>query len=168
MDNELPLESIGFRRLMSRFATGVTVVAVRQPDDTIIGMTANAITSVSLDPLLLLVCVEKVANMAQVLLGADLFTISVLPEDSADLSDYFAGRAQESQPAFEFVRWGGGPLLQGTLAAMGCRRYDVLDGGDHWIILGEVIAIHNEDAPPQPLIFYSRRYRRLVAEERQP
>jgi len=162
LDQELSLESDNFRKLMSRFATGVTVVAIRQPDDSVVAMTANAISSVSLEPILLLICVEKVANMAQVLVAADEFSICILPEDRDDLSDYFAGRALEKQPAFAFVGWEAGPLLEGALAAVGCRRYAVEDGGDHWIVLGEVVAIHQPQLPPQPLIFYNRRYRRLI------
>jgi len=165
MDQELSLDSVAFRRLMSRFATGVAVLAVRQPNGSVVAMTANAITSVSLTPTLLLVCVEKIANFAPYLLSSDVFSICFLSEDRADLSDHFAGRQTGEPPRFEFKDWEGGPLLVGCLAALGCRRYDVLEGGDHWIVLGETLTLHKPETSPEPLIFYSSRYRRLVPME---
>ncbi len=163
MDHELALDPSAFRYLMSRFATGVAVLCVPASQEGVTGMTANAITSVSLNPVLLLICVEKIANMASVLMAATGFSLCFLPEDRADLSDYFAGRWQGDPPQFSFSQWEGGPLLDGCVGALGCRRYDVLEGGDHWIILGEIIAFHKPENPPMPLLFYGSRYRRLVA-----
>lgn len=164
-DADSNLDTSAFRKAMGLFATGVAVLALDTPDGNIVSMTANAITSVSLQPLLLLVCVEKRANMAAPLLQAAGFSLSFLAEDQARLSDYFAGRLSEDVPDFSFVPWQGGPLLDGCIAAIGCRRYEVFESGDHWIVQGEVIALHKPDSPAQPLIFFGSRYRALAAAE---
>src|SRR3989442_8328639 len=109
-----------FRRVLGLFATGVTVLAA-QHDDEIHGMTANAVTSVSLDPLLVLVCVGKHARMNHFIQGAGGFSINVLAEDQEPLSRYFSGAwPHQAPPEFRFVPWPGGPRLVGALAAMGC------------------------------------------------
>jgi flavin reductase (DIM6/NTAB) family NADH-FMN oxidoreductase RutF len=150
---------------MGLFATGVGVLAVQQPDSKIVGMTANAITSVSLDPLLLLVCVEKVANIAGILLDSPGFSLSFLSDRQEVLSDYFAGRWQGDPPPFSFETWNGGPLLAGCVAAIGCHTHTVLEGGDHWIVEGEVIALHRQVDAGDPLMFFASRYQRLVPDQ---
>lgn len=149
---------------MGLFATGVTVLTTTTSEGELIGMTANAVASLSLDPMLLLVCVEKKANMASHLLRAPGFSICILSEDQAALSDYFAGRwAGERPPCFVLQEWIGGPLLEGCLAGLGCTKVQVVEGGDHWIVIGQVVALHRPDNPPGPLIFYGSQYRRLEA-----
>jgi flavin reductase (DIM6/NTAB) family NADH-FMN oxidoreductase RutF len=155
-------DTLNYRHAMGLFATGVAVLAVRGADSQVVGMTANAITSVSLDPLLLLVCVEKVANITAALLVAPTFSLNVLGDQQAALSDYFAGRWEGDPPPFVFEAWGGYPLLSGSLAALGCRRFAVLEGGDHWIIEGEVVALKRQEALADPLMFFASRYQRLV------
>ena len=157
----LSLSSSDYRKAMALFATGVAVLAVEGPDGNIMGMTANAITSVSLEPLLLLVCVEKIANLAGLLLDAPGFSLSFLSERQQALSDYFAGRWQGDPPPFSFEPWEGGLLLTGSIAAIGCRRYAVLEGGDHWIVEGEVIGLHRTPDAGDPLMFFASRYQRL-------
>lgn len=148
---------------MALFATGVAVLAVEGPDSQVVAMTANAVTSVSLDPLLLLVCVEKIANIAGLLLDAPGFSLSFLSERQQALSDYFAGRWQGEPPPFAFEQWEGGPLLSGCIAAIGCHRYAVMEGGDHWIVEGEVIAIQRSAEAVAPLMFFASRYQRLLS-----
>jgi flavin reductase (DIM6/NTAB) family NADH-FMN oxidoreductase RutF len=160
-DHEPPLDSMRYRQAMGLFATGVAVLAVRAPDSGVLGMTANAITSLSLEPLLLLVCVEKIANIAPALLQAEGFTLNFLSEPQAPLSDYFAGRWQADPHAFSFTDWGGGPLLDGCLATIGCRTHSVVEGGDHWILQGKVIAVHLGEGRDDPLMFFASRYQRL-------
>lgn len=157
------VDSRAYRRTMGLFATGVTVLATETESGEIIAMTANAITSVSLDPLLLLVCVAKDANVAPHLLSANRFSLSFLAQDQAALSDYFAGISHQAEPpAFTFERMAEVVRLRGCIAAIGCTRFDVLEGGDHWIILGKVEALHRPDTLPDPLVFYGGLYRRLA------
>lgn len=152
-----------FRRTMGLFATGVTVLTTTNSEGEPIGMTANAVASLSLDPMLLLVCVEKEANMASHILGAAGFSVCILGEDQMLLSDYFAGRLPlEPAPPFVLREWTGGPLLEGCIAAVSCMKYQVLEGGDHWIVLGEVVGLYRPEAHSNPLIFYDSQYRRLA------
>lgn len=159
-----PLDTRQFRRTMGLFATGVAVLAtLRQDNGEAIGMTANAITSVSLDPMLVLVCVDKKARIAPHLLQAEGFSLSFLGADQEALSVYFAGLWQgDEPPPFTFQMWAGQPLLTGCIGAVACRRYAIYEGGDHWIVLGEVIALHHTAEAADPLIFFSGRYRRLA------
>lgn len=156
-----------FRRTMGLFATGVTVLAVATDDDEIIGMTANAVTSVSLEPTLILVCVGKEANISRPLLEAPGFTLSFLSETQEALSNYFAGFWNDEipPPAFEFVQWEGGPLLAGAIGAVSCRRYEVYEGGDHWIVLGEVTHVYRADDNARPLLFFRGEYRALAEDD---
>lgn len=166
MENrEITLDASSFRRTLGLFATGVSVLAVQNPDGSVIGMTANSITSVSLDPLLLLVCIERRANIAPYVLEAPGFSLSFLNDRQAALSDYFAGRWQGEPPPFEFQPWKGGPLLAGCIASLGCQRDDAREGGDHWIVLGQVVALYRQEHAPDPLMFFSSQYHRLSPHE---
>lgn len=155
---------LAFRQTMGLFATGVTVLMTMTSEGDPTGMTANAVASLSLDPMLLLVCVDKGANMASHILQASGFSICILSADQEALSDYFAGRrAGEQPPHFVLRGWIGGPLLEGCVAGLGCTKVQVLEGGDHWIVIGQIDALHRPDNPPEPLIFYGSQYRRLEA-----
>ncbi len=162
MSNPLPLVTpAAFRKIMGLFATGVTVVAASEGDE-IHGMTANAVTSVSLEPLLVLICVDIRARMNRFLESAGGFSINVLSEDQEALSRYFAGSwKSEGPPEFRFLPWTGGPRLIGCLAAVGCEIDRTIEAGDHRIVLGRVMALHEGDASSRPLLFFGGRYRRL-------
>lgn len=168
MTPDLAVDPNQFRRVMGLFATGVTVLAA-QHDDNVHGMTANAVTSVSLDPLLVLACVGKHARMYQFIEQAGGFSINILTHDQEVLSRYFAGSWKPATPPeFRFTPWEGGPRLVGALAAIGCRTERSIEAGDHWIVLGRVIALHEGDASAQPLVFFAGRYRRLSEVEAAP
>lgn len=156
--------SAGFRGVMGRFATGVTVMTTRHRS-TPHGMTANAVTSVSLDPLLVLVSVERRTVMAEQVTAAGAFGLSFLTADQHGLSDRFAdpgrplGAAQfEDLDAFDGET--GVPILRGGLGWVECRVWDVHDGGDHLLVLGEVVALA-EGERDDPLVFYRGGYHRL-------
>lgn len=158
----LPLDTLAFRRTMGLFATGVAVLATTTPQGEPIGMTANAIASVSLDPMLLLVCVDKKARIASHLLNNATFSLSFLHEEQAPLSDLFAGRWKGAPLDFRFEPWGDTVRLADCIAAVGCRQHQVLEGGDHWIVIGEVTALYRAEGTPAPLIFYGGLYRSLA------
>lgn len=150
------------------FATGVTVIAAEVKDETL-AMTANAVTSVSLDPLLVLVCVGKQARLAGFLDDVTGFSINVLREDQQALSTYFAGGWREPEPPpFRFVPWGTAQRLEGCLAAVACRSYEIVPGGDHWIVVGEVVDTHIGIEPHRPLLFYAGQYGRANTLVRDP
>lgn len=162
----IPLEPRLYRNTIGLFATGVTVVST-QVKGTVHGMTANAVTSLSLEPMLLLVAVGKQARLATLLPQASGFTVNILRAEQEALSTFFAGGwRQPTPPPFRFVPWDtrpecGSVRLEGALAAIGCTLHRLLEGGDHWIVLGQVVALYHGAEPHLPLLFYGGRYRHL-------
>ncbi|MBI3005160.1 MAG: flavin reductase family protein [Ignavibacteriales bacterium] len=157
-----------FRQTVGQFATGVAVIAA-EVNKEVHGMTANAFTSLSLNPMLVLFCVDKRAKMSEFMQLANGFSINFLRDDQQALSTYFAGGWKKpNAPPFRFVPWDGGPRLEGCASALGCRLHSVADGGDHSIIIGEVIAFHLGIEPRDPLVFHSGMYRKLDKREKEP
>ncbi|MFW6075687.1 MAG: flavin reductase family protein [Chloroflexota bacterium] len=162
-----------FRRALGQFATGVTVITV-QNGDVMHGMTANTFTSLSLDPPLVLFCVRRDARMMRFLDGADGFAINVLSADQETVSNHFAGQPALSEADVEILRRGPlAPLIPGALVSLTCGLEARHEGGDHWIIVGRVLEIHEPETglPRPPLIFFRSRYATLFerpapAEER--
>lgn len=153
-----------YRNTIGMFATGVTVI-VAQKDGETRGMTANAVTSVSLEPTLLLFCPAKKSRMAEFCGEGEPFTVSILSSEQEATSNHFAGA--DMAPSHELIEWrqgNGVPRVDGCLAALACTTTEMLDGGDHWIVIGEVTALHREDEPGDPLLFYRGGYRELAPE----
>jgi len=154
-----------FRRTAGLFATGVSVVATAEGEQ-IHGMTASAVCSLSLEPMLMLVCINKEARLAGFLRESGGFSINVLRHDQQALSVFFASTwPAPKPPPFRFVPWEGGPRLEGCAAAIGCAVHSVLEGGDHWIVVGRVMALHWGVEPIKPLLFYAGRYGQLDSGE---
>ena len=143
------------RAALGHFATGVTVITA--PGEAPRGSTVNAITSVSLDPPLLLVCLRDASRTLAALLAAGHFGVNVLRADQQALAHRFAGR--HAAP-WDGVGHRAGPrtgaaLLHDALATFECAVHDVADGGDHRIVVGRVLAVdHPETHAPPPLLFY--------------
>jgi flavin reductase (DIM6/NTAB) family NADH-FMN oxidoreductase RutF len=157
-----------FRHTLGLFATGVTVVIAQAGDD-VLAMTANAVSSLSLDPMLVLFCPAKKSNIAQALERMTGFSLNILREDQEALSTYFAGGWKEAAaPPFRFVSWEAAPRLEGCLAAIACEVQQVLEGGDHWIVIGRVAALHQGLEPRRPLLFFGGEYRQLNPAESKP
>jgi flavin reductase (DIM6/NTAB) family NADH-FMN oxidoreductase RutF len=149
------------RLTVGRFLTGVTVIAC-DIEGEVQAMTANSFTSLSLDPPLLLFCPGKATKTGQLVHQFKSFSINVLREEQEALSNYFAGGwKQPSPPPFRFVKQDGIPRLEGSLASMLCEVYAVYEGGDHWIVIGKVIALHQGIEPLRPLVFHLGRYATL-------
>jgi len=153
-----------YRKVMGKFATGVTVITVPSANGVVRGMTANSFTSVSLDPMLVLVCVDYRARTLALMQASDRFGISVLTEEQQPLSDYFAGSEQDAEAARRLgvrfrVSEQGTPLLEGCLATLDCCKVAAHVAGDHTIFVGEVEAMDAVEG--RPLLFYSGRYHRL-------
>jgi len=150
-----------FRQTVGLFPTGVSVVATESRGE-IHAMTVSAFTPLSLDPLLVLVCLGKKTRMAELLDQEKNFSINFLREDQRALSTYFARSWKEAKPPpFRFVPWEGRPRLEGCLAALGCACAQKIEGGDHWIVIGEVTSFYVGIEPRQPLVFFASRYNRL-------
>ena len=154
-----------FRNALGQFATGVTVVTVEREPGSIFGMTANAFTSVSLNPMLILVCVEERARILPMLHKRRRFGISVLKQSQQVVSEYFAQPEQDPEAERRLAlryRWTpeGVPVLEDTVAQLSCSVVATHAAGDHTIIVGKV-----EDAEIQggePLLFFRGEYRHIA------
>ncbi len=152
---------------MGRFVTGVTVIATGW-GERLYAMTANAVTSVSLDPLRLLVCMTNESHCLKAIRREGVFSVNVLREDQAALSVYFSGYWKgPGMPAFRFAPWSGGARLQGAIASIGCEVNDVLSSGDHKVVIGDVGSIY-AGAGGRPLVYAQSRYHYLGSEITSP
>jgi flavin reductase (DIM6/NTAB) family NADH-FMN oxidoreductase RutF len=157
-----------FRKAMGCFATGVTVITVDYEGE-IHGMTANAFTSVSLDPMLVLVCVDHRAKTHAHLHARKRFGVNVLAEDQRGISDYYARplrtheRAEEEAGAHFDRTAHNTPVLHGALAYLECRLDTAQDAGDHTIFIAEVEDVVVRDG--DPLLFYRGKYREMKMTE---
>ena len=147
-----------FRDVMGRFATGVTVVTVATPEGPV-GMTANAVCSLSLDPVLLLVCFDNAARTLPPVRAAGRFGVNVLAAGQEELARLFASKRPEREK-FAGVAHSvndGIPVIDGVLAWVGCRLETLVAGGDHTIGIGAVEAA--EAGSGEPLLWFRGSYR---------
>ncbi len=160
-DSSPPSAVLGLRQCLGKFATGVTVVTCRDARGRPCGITANSFSSVSLDPPLVLWNISKVSSSLEAYLAADAFAINVLAEHQHETASHFARSDDRLFDGMEFVDGAGGaPLLPGTLAVLECRRHQVHDAGDHYIIVGEVTRHESRDG--DPLLFFGGRFTALA------
>jgi flavin reductase (DIM6/NTAB) family NADH-FMN oxidoreductase RutF len=147
-----------FRSVMGRFATGVTVVTATSPEGPV-GLTANAVCSLSLDPLLLLVCFDNEARTLPVVREAGRFGVNVLRSDQEALARLFASKAPEREKfaGVAHTVHDGIPVIEGVLAWVGCRLERLIPGGDHTIGIGAVEAA--EAGQGEPLLWFRGSYR---------
>ncbi|GAB4214686.1 MAG: flavin reductase family protein [Roseiflexaceae bacterium] len=155
------IEPREFRRTIGLFATGVTVVTT-EVDGVFHGMTANSVTSVSLSPLLLLVCVDRRARMAGMLTDNARFAINILSDRQEWISRHFAGKPGERPVPLD--RLDGVPVIEGTLATLACTVDRLLDGGDHIIVIGRVDALARPNPEAHPLLYFGGEYRALAVQ----
>ena len=164
----MPFDSALFRQVLGRFATGVTVITTCKDGETH-GMTANAFSSVSLDPPLVLVSVDKRTDMHSYMMDGDCFCVNILPEHRREWSDWWAGKAPKDADQFADIphstKVTGSPVLDECLGYIDCKIWARYDGGDHTLVLGEVQeASVNPDPDVKPLLFFSSKYRQLQDE----
>ena len=146
-----------FRVVMGHFATGVTVVTGSGPNGAV-GMTTNAVCSLSLDPLLVLVCFDNSARTLPVVRETRRFGVNVLRAGQEGLSGQFASKMPPEEK-FELVEHTiehGVPILTGALAWLACELLELVPGGDHTIGIGEVIAFDHGEG--EPLVWYRGAY----------
>jgi 3-hydroxy-9,10-secoandrosta-1,3,5(10)-triene-9,17-dione monooxygenase reductase component len=150
-----------FRTVMGRFATGVAVITATAPTGPV-GMTVNAVCSVSLDPLLLLVCFDRTARTFGVVRETERFGVNVLAAGQEHLARLFASKAPEDAKFAEVPHsvHDGIPVIDGTLAWVGCRLDRLVPGGDHEIGIGRVQTAELGDEDAEPLLWFRGDYRR--------
>lgn len=156
-----------FRRVMGRFTTGVTIVTTRAGDDAH-GTTMSAVCSVSLQPQLVLVCVDHESDIHALIHESGVFAINMLHEGQASLAGELAHKGTPEQQAAHRLenlphRNGetGAPLLQDSLAHVECRVENTIEAGDHTIYVGAVVAAGVNPSADRPLLHYEGRYRSL-------
>jgi 3-hydroxy-9,10-secoandrosta-1,3,5(10)-triene-9,17-dione monooxygenase reductase component len=153
-----PVRPERYREVMGHFTTGVAVITAASPDGPV-GMTANAVCSLSLEPLLLLVCFDRTARTLRVVRSTRRFGVNVLGAGQEELARLFASKAPERAKFAEVEHRvdQGIPVLTGAIAWVGCRLERLVPGGDHTIGIGAVEAA--EAGGGEPLLFHRGRYR---------
>jgi flavin reductase (DIM6/NTAB) family NADH-FMN oxidoreductase RutF len=146
------------KQAMRVYPQGVTVVTTDSGGPK--GLTVSSFTSVSLVPPLVLVSIAKGSTMHRVFLESKRFAVNFLADDQKSVSDRFAGRTQ-ARDRFEGIKFAkgltGSPIISGARAALECRSWAVYDGGDHSILVGEVVAAKTFNSK-KPLVYYSQQY----------
>ena len=157
-----------FRRALGSFATGVSVVTCQVGERTH-GITINSLTSVSLDPPLILICVDKKAIAHDMIPESGHFAVNILTEQQREISDYFAYRLaldpiHELRDVPYHPGVTGAPLIDGALAYVECRLAERIPGGDHTIFLAQVLSVEVA-SEANPLLFHRGKYPRLEKAE---
>ncbi|WP_367107021.1 flavin reductase family protein [uncultured Psychrobacter sp.] len=151
-------EPKALRQVFSQFPTGVTVITTRNAEGAPIGMTASSFNSVSVDPALILWSIDKGAYSLEAFKDCDYFAVNILSDQQIALSNRFAGRGEDKFSGFEYTNGlGDSPLLPEALAQLQCKNWSIYEGGDHLIMVGEVIdykITENE----RPLVFSQGSY----------
>lgn len=145
---------------MSRFVTGVTVIAVASEGrpSGVAAMTASAVCPVSLSPLLLLFCVRNESSLLSHLKNAETFSVNVLASGQDAVSRYYGGQPQRGVEGEWDLEAGLAPVLNGANATFVCRITNLQELGDHHVVVGEVVDMHSIDPPAPALIYAAGKY----------
>ncbi len=155
----MPIDDAGFKLAMSHFASGVTIVTTVH-DGRAYGMTVASFASLSLHPPLVLVCIERSVKTHDAIIAAGKFGVSILGSDQSDISSKFASRSEDKFAGVDVVPGElAVPLIANALTSIECRLYDRVPGGDHTIIIGEVVDIHTREG--DPLLYFRSGYREM-------
>lgn len=154
-----------YRDVIGRFVTGVAVVTTATEGGPV-GMTVNSLTSVSLEPTLVLVCLKQDSRTSAAIHEANRFVINILDYRQRSISNAFARPGDDHFAGIEYTSTDGLPILTGALGHLRCRVWDTYDGGDHRIVVGEVIAC--DRAAGDPLVFYAGSYARQISDDDYP
>jgi flavin reductase (DIM6/NTAB) family NADH-FMN oxidoreductase RutF len=157
------VDPLHLRQVLSRYPTGVTVVGTRHVPDGVCGLTVNAFTSVSLEPPMVLVCVDRSSNTHGCIEASGTFSVNVLAAGQAELAVAFAQKRDDKFDGVPHrVSEDGLPLIDGASAWVEARVETAFDGGDHTIFLAHVLRAEQGDEPP--LVFHRGSYSRLDGE----
>ncbi len=151
------------RTVMGHFATGVCVLSTRRSDGSPVGTTVNAVTSVSLEPPLLLVCLAHDSETLAAVQASSRFAVSILAESQREHSNRFAAKGEQARAQeVDFSEHDPGlPCLPDALATVACRVSAIHRGGDHMIVLGEALSMSSAQEDVAPLLFFRGSYSRL-------
>lgn len=147
---------------MGSFATGITVVTAYDANGEPAGITINSLTSVSLQPPLILFCLEKKAHVYPVFRRAKYFAVNILSEAQENISRYFADYRHHPKPPLLWDKpQANCPILRGTLGWMVCEKTAAYKGGDHTIFLGKTVKLRKRGGAREPLLYFRGRYRKI-------
>ena len=160
----MPISQEDFRAALGRFASGVTVVTTKDALGELHGITVSAFCSVSLQPPMVLICIEKTAGSHPAVEESAIFVVNVLREGEAEISELFASLRPEK---FEMIKWTPGiegvPVLDDALATLECRVKFSYHGGDHSIFVGEVENVSVDSG--EPLLYFRGGYGKFVEDQ---
>ena len=153
-----------FRDTVGCFATGITIITTIEADGSPIGLTANSFTSLSLDPPMVLFCLDHNVASFDAFKTDGHFAVNVLSTEQKDLSNRFAKSGAEKWDGVTFDTWDtGSPILPGCVASMECKVSSISEGGDHVIVIGEVLRMERAPADVMPLLYFRGRYSNLTS-----
>jgi flavin reductase (DIM6/NTAB) family NADH-FMN oxidoreductase RutF len=159
-----PVHPDDFKGALASWAAGVTIVTTRH-EDLVYGITVSSFSSLSLDPLLVLACLQNTGRLQQMIRESGRFAVSVLADDQEAVSQWFSRGGREPVPAFEefgtIEMTTGSPIIAGAVAHLDCELEQAVPGGDHTIIIGRVVGAAS-DPTRRPLLYFRRAYRRLA------
>lgn len=155
----MSVDAKAFKDALSRFASGVTVVTVEDGDE-VLGITVSAFISVSLEPPLVLVSIDKRARSHEAFARVGRFAVSVLAQGQDAISNYYAGWKQPGQTVDLVRPEGGTPVVPEALAWLQCGLHQAVDAGDHTLYIGRVEGLTVRDG--DPLVYFRGRYRALA------
>ena len=154
-----PITPAKYREALGRFATGVAIVTCAGDGQGPVGVTVNSFASLSLDPPLVLFCLDYKALSFDAFHEASHFVINVLGEGQQELSTHFARTSADKWNGVEFETWTSGcPVLPGSIAVLECLTAARHEGGDHLIIVGQVERIRYDENETKPLLYYKGQY----------
>lgn len=156
----MTIDTRSFRQTMGNFATGVAVITLRLPDGKCVGLTVNSLTSVSLDPPLVLFCIDRKAHLYPAFKAATSFTVNFLAAEQEAVSRHFANFRNNPAPE-NMWRKKGSTILNKTLGWMLCKKTVTYKGGDHDIIVGEVRKLCKRPGDGEPLLYFRGGYRHI-------
>lgn len=151
-----PVDASHFRQLLGHFATGVAVLTVREADGTLSGTTVNTLTSVSLSPPLVLMCLDRENDSHAAMRDADQFALNILASDQEELSRRFASDDRRFEGIGYRLSESGVPILDGVLAYIECECERHVEAGDHTVFFGRVVG--GEVTDRRPLLYYRGGY----------
>ncbi len=153
-----------FKGALGSWAAGVTVVTTRHGDE-VYGITVSSFSSLSVDPLLILVCLADSNRLPRMIKDSKHFAVSIMAEGQDAISSWFSKSGREPVKKFEdfgTIEWHtGSPIIDGAVAHLDCELFQAVQGGDHTIMIGKVLGAAY-DPTKKPLIYYRRGYRSLT------
>ncbi|MCH7315638.1 MULTISPECIES: p-hydroxyphenylacetate 3-hydroxylase reductase component [unclassified Acinetobacter] len=159
--DEITIDPMKFRRALGNFATGVTIMTAQNEQGEKVGVTANSFNSVSLDPPLILWSIDKNSSSFPVFEQASHFAVNILSGSQIDLSNKFSRRNIDKYEGTNYREGAGSaPMLENCSAVFECERHQIIEGGDHWIIVGKVVNFHDQGR--SPLVYHQGAYSGVI------